>query len=64
MLQLRVYCYLRAKIQGVRPESMYVVTQGNDIAPVPYRIDGYATHFRLLERSIGGFVREPGEENA
>jgi uncharacterized protein len=64
ILQLCVYFYLLGQIAGVRPEFMYVVTPGNDFAPLPYRIDGYATYFRLLERGIGEFIKEPGETNA
>ena len=61
ILQLCVYSYLLGKMQGVRPENMYVVTPGNDFEPLPYRVDEYAAYFRLLENGIGEFIREPEE---
>ncbi len=48
LLQLCVYSYLLGKRQGVRPESMYVVTPGTNFEPVEYRINDYAAYFRLL----------------
>ncbi len=61
ILQLCVYSYLLEKLQGVRPESMYVVTPGTDFEPVEYRIDDYAAYFRLLERGIGQFINDPDD---
>ncbi len=61
ILQLCVYTRLVEKLQGLRPERMYVVSPGNAFAPLPYRTDEYAAYFRLLERGIGGFVGRPAE---
>jgi uncharacterized protein len=59
ILQLCVYSYLVGKLQGVRPESMYVVTPGTNFEPAAYRIDDYAAYFRLLERDIDQFIAHP-----
>lgn len=61
VLQLCVYSDLLGKVQGVRPELMYVVTPGNDFKPLEYRIDDYAAYFHLLERGIGAFINEPSD---
>lgn len=60
ILQLCVYSCLLEKLQGVRPESMYVVTPGTDFEPVEYRIDDYAAYFRLLEHGIDQFIAGHG----
>lgn len=59
ILQLCVYSYLLEKLQGIRPEFMYVVTPGTDFEPVEYRVDDYAAYFRLLERGIDRFIKDP-----
>jgi uncharacterized protein len=61
ILQLYVYSYLLEKMQGCRPESMYVVTPGNDFTPVPYRLDDYSAYVRLLENGIARFIQDPDE---
>ena len=61
ILQLCVYSYLLGKLQGVRPQSMHVVTPGRDFEPESYRVDEYAAYYRLLEGGIGAFVAEPGD---
>ena len=61
ILQLCVYSWLLAKLQGHRPEWMHVVTPGNDFTPIPYRLDDYSAYVRLLEKGIGNFVASPGE---
>ena len=59
ILQLSVYSDLLEKIQGVRPEYMYVVTPGTDFEPTRYRVDDYAAYSRLLQWRIGAFVTHP-----
>jgi uncharacterized protein len=59
ILQLCVYSYLLTKLQGIQPESMHVVTPGNDFKPLHYRVDDYGAYIRLLERGIGGFIETP-----
>lgn len=61
ILQLCVYSFLLEKLQGLRPEYMYVVTPGNNFSPLAYRIDDYSAYFRLIERNIGQFLNEPAE---
>jgi predicted RecB family nuclease len=59
ILQLCVYSRLLEKLQGLRPERMYVVTPGNDFEPISYRLDDYAAYFRLLDRDFGRFIEAP-----
>lgn len=59
ILQLCVYSYLLEKLQGRRPETMYVVTPGNDFTPIPYRLEDYGAYVRLLEKGIAGFIQKP-----
>ncbi|MGI9302471.1 MAG: TM0106 family RecB-like putative nuclease [Gammaproteobacteria bacterium] len=61
ILQLCVYSYLLGRLQGVRPEYMYVVTPGTGFAPAAYRVADYGAYFRLLEGGIGQFIRHPNE---
>jgi len=61
ILQLCVYSYLLEKLQGVRPERMYVVTPGSVYEPLKYRLADYDAYVRLLERGIGQFLTNPGE---
>ena len=61
ILQLCVYSYLLGKLQGVRPERMYVVTPGSNFEPIEYRLADYDAYVRLLERGIGQFLANPGE---
>lgn len=59
ILQLCVYSYLLAKLQGTRPEYMHVVVPGNKFKPRDFRLDDYGAYVRLLERGIGDFVESP-----
>ena len=61
ILQLCVYSHLLAKLQGKMPESMHVVTPKDDMTLETYRIDDFGAYFRLLERGVGDFVKEPGD---
>ena len=55
-LQLSLYSELLAGIQGVLPESMYVVSPGVDFQPEQYRVLDFAAYYRFvkarLERAI------------
>jgi len=59
ILQLCVYSHLLEKLQGIRPELMYVVTPGTDYKPIAYRTDDYAAYFRLLKGGIDQFISDP-----
>lgn len=59
ILQLCVYSHLLEKLQGIRPEHMYVVTPGMDYVAIPYRTEDYAAYFRLLGRGIKEFITCP-----
>jgi len=61
ILQLCVYSYLLAGLQGVRPELMHVVTPGNGFEPISYRLDDYAAYFRLLDDDLARFIEAPPE---
>ena len=52
ILQLGLYSELLATTQGQRPEKFYVVTP-NPITPVEtYRVDDYASYFRLVRKQM------------
>ena len=56
ILQLSLYSELLEGIQGVLPESMYVVPPGVDFQPEQYRVLDFAAYYRFvkarLERAI------------
>ena len=56
ILQLSLYSELLESIQGVLPESMYVVPPGVNFQPEPYRVLDFAAYYRFvkarLERAI------------
>ena len=56
ILQLSLYSELLETIQGVLPESMYVVPPGVDFHPEQYRVLDFAAYYRFvkarLERAI------------
>ena len=56
ILQLSLYSELLASIQGVLPESMYVVPPGVDFQPEQYRVLDFAAYYRFvkarLERAV------------
>ncbi len=61
ILQLCVYSYLLEKLQGVRPERMYVVTPSSNYEPVEYRLADYDAYVRLLEHGIDRFLANSDE---
>ena len=56
ILQLSLYSELLASVQGVLPDSMYVVVPGVDFQPEQYRVLDFAAYYRFvkarLERAI------------
>jgi predicted RecB family nuclease len=56
ILQLSLYSELLESIQGILPESMYVVPPGVDFQPERYRVLDFAAYYRFvkarLERAI------------
>ncbi len=58
ILQLSVYSFLLAKLQGAVPEKMYVVTPGNNFQPIEYRVSDYSAYFRLMESGINEFLAD------
>lgn len=61
ILQLCVYTHLLGLLQGVRPDTMYVVTPNSKNLSIAYRTDDYAAYFRLLQREITKFLDTPDE---
>ena len=56
ILQLSLYSELLAVIQGILPESMYVIPPGVDFRPEQYRVLDFAAYYRCvkarLERAV------------
>ena len=52
VLQLCLYSDLLAKVQGVAPEFMHVVTPGSGFKPIPYRTAAYAAYYRQVRRTL------------
>jgi len=49
ILQLALYSDLLREIQGVEPETMYVVTPGKNFEPEKYRFAEYAAYYRHVK---------------
>ena len=49
ILQLSLYSELLAAVQGVVPESMYVVPFGPDFRPEQYRVLDFAAYYRYVK---------------
>jgi len=52
ILQLSLYSELLALIQGVLPESMYVIPFGADFRPERYRVLDFAAYYRYVKRRL------------
>ncbi len=52
ILQLSLYSELLAGIQGVLPESMYVVPPGVDFQPEQYRVLDFAAYYRFVKARL------------
>ena len=52
ILQLSLYSDLLTSVQGIAPESMYVVTPNSGFAPQKYRVADYAAYYRSVRRGL------------
>ena len=63
ILQLSLYSNLVRSVQGLLPESMYVVAPWTEFEPQVYRTNDYAAYYRLvkswLESSLADRTRKP-----
>ena len=60
ILQLSLYSELVRTVQGVLPESMYVVPPGEPYQPEPYRLLDYAAYYRYVKSHLEIAVNENG----
>jgi predicted RecB family nuclease len=58
ILQLSLYSELLATIQGVLPESMYVVPFGPDLRPEQYRVLEFAAYYRYVKLRLENAVEQ------
>ena len=52
VLQICFYSDLLERVQGTRPEFMYVVPPREDFKPDVYRVDEYMAYYRLVRRRL------------
>ena len=52
ILQISLYSELLAAVQGILPESMYVVPPGVDFHPERYRVLDYAAYYRYVKARL------------
>ncbi|WFU23650.1 TM0106 family RecB-like putative nuclease [Bradyrhizobium sp. CB1717] len=52
VLQISLYSDLLREMQGLEPESAYVVTPGTNYVPEQYRISDYAAYYRHVRASL------------
>lgn len=60
ILQLSLYSELLEAVQGVLPESMYVVSPGESFHPEQYRVLDYAAYYRYVKARLQTAVTEDG----
>jgi predicted RecB family nuclease len=60
ILQLSLYSELLDVVQGVLPESMYVVPPGESFRPERYRVLDYAAYYRYVKARLQTAVTEDG----
>jgi predicted RecB family nuclease len=58
ILQLSLYSELLETIQGMLPESMYVVPPGESFHPEQYRVPDYAAYYRYVKSRLEAAVDE------
>ena len=60
ILQLSMYSELLQAIQGILPESMYVVPPGESFHPEQYRVLDYAAYYRYVKSRLETAVSDYG----
>ncbi len=61
VLQLCLYADLVADVQGIRPETSYVVAPWSNFVPQPYRMDDYGAYYRRVRNSLADFTASQAE---
>ncbi len=61
ILQLSLYSDLLARVQGLVPEYMYVVTPGSGFEPQTYRVADYAAYYRSVKRALEATLAKHAE---
>ena len=61
VLQLCLYAHLLEALQGVLPESGYIVSPGSVEAPAAFRINDYAAFFRQSQQAFEQVMADDGE---
>src|SRR5688572_2716300 len=56
ILQLCLYSELLAKIQGVMPDRMHVVTPGHGFKPEPFRLHDFLAYYRFVKSRLENAV--------
>jgi predicted RecB family nuclease len=64
ILQLSLYSELLAIMQGVLPESMYVIPFGSDFRPERYRVLDFAAYYRYVKARLEKAVEQKLATNA
>lgn len=62
ILQLSLYSELIEIVQGVSPDSMYVVTPWKDFVPEIYRVADYSAYYRRSKLSLLDKLAETGSD--
>jgi uncharacterized protein len=57
ILQLSLYSWMLADVQGASPECFYVVTPDADHPVHSYRVDDYAAYFRFVRDTMADTIR-------
>jgi predicted RecB family nuclease len=63
ILQLSLYSDLLEAVQGITPESMYVVPPGETYLPERYRVLDYAAYYRYVKSRLETAVRDNGSSS-
>ena len=63
VLQLCLYSDLLASMQGLMPETAYVVVPWSNFEPRAYRLSDYAAYYRRVKRGLQQFLATPSGES-
>jgi predicted RecB family nuclease len=63
ILQLSLYSDLLGEVQGITPDSMYVVPPGETYQPERYRVLDYAAYYRYVKSRLETAVRDNGSSS-
>jgi uncharacterized protein len=63
ILQLCLYSDLLSAAQGAAPEQMYIVSPWSEFRPQPFRVDEYASYYRLVKASLETALTDGAEDS-